>query len=124
VTLDSVTLNGSVVSGSWAAAIESNISANSLCGNPGSTDKVCTSGFTDLAGGGVLAFEFTVVGGDLKDGWHIGGQRASAAGPKPGQVISEDGRPGEPPIPEPTAALAFGVGALVMGTATRRRRGA
>jgi hypothetical protein len=106
------------VTANWAAPVEAVTAANSLCTNGTTTNKVCTHGFQNLAGGGVLEFEMTLVGGTLLslDSFHIGGQRANQAGAQPGFIISEDN-----PIPEPSAAAAFLVGSLVIG-ATRRRR--
>jgi hypothetical protein len=127
ISLDSVLLDGNDVSGDWSSAIASNISANGLCDGPAAGGKVCSSGRTDLAGGGELVFEYTVDGGKLKDidEWHIGGQTggtvSSLRGGAPGNVISESGQGSGGLIPEPSAALVFLVGTLVMGSATRRR---
>ena len=106
------------VTGNWTAPVEAVTAANSLCTHGTTTDKVCTSGFQNLAGGGVLEFQMTLVGGTLLPlaDFHIGGQRANQAGAQPGNIISEGN-----PIPEPSAAAAFLVGSLVIGAARRRR---
>ena len=85
--------------------------------NGTSSDKVCTHGFQNLAGGGVLEFRMTLVGGTLMPlaDFHIGGQHANGPGAQPGRIISESA------IPEPSAAAAFLVGSLVIGAARRRR---
>ena len=109
------------VTGNWAPPVEANTSANALCTNGTTSDKVCTHGFQDLAGGGVLEFRMTLVGGSLLplSDFHIGGQRANQAGAQPGNIISEGLR--DNPVPEPSAAAAFLVGSLVIATARRRR---
>jgi hypothetical protein len=105
------------VTANWAAPVEAVNAANSLCTNGTTTNKVCTHGFQNLAGGGVLEFQMTLVGGTLMplEDFHIGGQRANQAGAQPGNIISENA------IPEPSAAAAFLVGSLVIGAARRRR---
>lgn len=123
VSLDMVTFDGNPVLG-WSAPVEANTSANSLCTTGTSSDKVCTYGFVDLAGGGDAVFEFTVTGGTMlsTDSWHIGGQfvgQSSLTG-QPGHIISESAP--SPYVPEPNAALVFGVGLFVVSFA--RRRGA
>jgi hypothetical protein len=105
------------VTGNWAAPVEAVTAANSLCTNGTTSDKVCTYGFQDLAGGGVLEFRMTLVGGSILPlaDFHIGGQHANGPGAQPGRIISESA------IPEPSAAAAFLVGSLVIGAARRRR---
>lgn len=103
----------------WSAPVEANTSSNSLCTTGTSSDKICTHGFAVIAGGGDHVWKFTVVGGTLKtgeDAWHIGAQFANAAGTARGQIISESGTP----IPEPSAALVFGLCAALVARATRR----
>ncbi len=102
----------------WANPVGANVSSSGLCKNGGSTDKICTSGFVDISGGGDFTWTFTVKGGTLNadtTGWHLGGQYADLAdlksrkGPN-GNIISESG-PARA-IPEPGAALLFGIGLL------------
>jgi len=99
--------------------VEGNTSSNSLCDNGGTTDKVCTHGFTDITTDATYTWEFLVTGGTLMGvgEWHWGGQFADAAGPTNGKIISASA-----PIPEPNAAIVFGVGALVLGRGLRRPR--
>lgn len=106
------------VTGNWAFPVEAVTAANSQCTNGTTSDKVCTYGFQDMGGGGVLEFQFTLEGGTMLSlaDWHIGGQLANELTPTPGHIISESN-----PIPEPSAAAAFLVGSLVVGSAIRRR---
>ncbi len=101
--------------------VEAVTAANSLCAVGTSSDKVCTHGFVTITGGGDFVWEFNVVGGTLKDTpWHIGAQFANQAGPTQGWILSEEG-PSSSPIPEPTAALLFGVGMLAAARSGNRR---
>ena len=52
--------------------------------------------------------------------WHLGGQYADGRLRSPGHVISTDGG-GTVPVPEPTAAVLFGLGALLVTRSVRRR---
>jgi len=105
----------------WSAPVEANTSSNGLCTTGTSSDKVCTAGFSDFGGSDVHVWKFTVTGGTLKsDEWHIGAQFANAAGPARGKIISEEGAPGSP-IPEPSAAMIFGLCAMVVARSARRR---
>jgi hypothetical protein len=126
VALDS-SPSGSAIA--WSAPVEANINSGSLCGNGSTTDKICTWGFTDITADDEYVWEFTVTGGTLKDEslWHIGGQYADLSdltddNPKTpnGKVISEDAPGGV--VPEPSAALVFGLGTLIAGSHLRRRR--
>ena len=112
----------------WADPIESNINSSSLCGGTnGNSGKICTWGFTDIRADDEYVWEFLVVGGKLKLGegdWHIGGQFADYVDltddddkTPNGDVISESGTP----VPEPTAAVVFAAGLLVVGRGVRRR---
>ena len=105
----------------WAAPVGAPTSSNSLCTNGVGGGKVCTHGFVAITGGGDFVWEFNVVGGTLKDTpWHIGAQFAKEAGPTQGWILSEEGSPSSP-IPEPTAALLFGVGVLAAARSGNRR---
>jgi len=100
-------------------ALEAATSANNLCKNGTSSDKVCTYGFTDITTDDTYTWEFLVTGGTLLDtaDWHWGGQYANQAGPTSGKIISAS----LPPVPEPNAAILFGLGALIVGAGLRRR---
>ena len=108
----------------WTDPIEAVVHANALCElSNGDPDKVCTAGknnFLDMSGGGDFVWKFKVVGGtELATGeWHFSGQWANELGTARGNIISV-GAPGTP-VPEPTAALLFGVGTLVVGGSLRR----
>lgn len=104
----------------WSAPVEAVTASNGLCSVGTSSDKVCSHGFADITGGGDHVWKFRVTGGTLKVGegaeWHIGGQLANAAGAARGQILSESGNP----IPEPSAALVFGLCAALVARTTRR----
>ena len=90
----------------------------------GDTDKVCIRGFVDATTTkGEYTWTFRIDDGTLitdTDEWHLGGQYANGGGRTPGKIISaEGGGGGTPPVPEPTAALLFGLGAVLV---TRRAR--
>jgi hypothetical protein len=113
----------------WSDPVESNISSSGLCSVGGSTDKVCTSGFTDLQTDQVYVWKFVVTGGILQDvsEWHIGGQYADLqdllddnAQTPHGKVMSESGSVS--PVPEPSAPLIFGLGIVLSGLGIRTRR--
>jgi hypothetical protein len=105
----------------WSAPVEANTSAAGICTTGTSSDKVCTGGFADFGQGDVHVWKFTVTGGTLKqDEWHIGAQFADGPGRSAGSIISEEGTPG-PSIPEPSAAVVFGLCAMVVARTSRRR---
>jgi hypothetical protein len=66
-----------------------------------------------LADGKTYSYTFSVTGILAQDEWSYRGK----FGPGTGWVISETA----PPIPEPTSAAVFGLGALIVGAALRRR---
>jgi hypothetical protein len=111
------------INGSWDEVIEDSISANSLCSTPDNSDFVCTYGFvnttedppgTDIRG--KYTWNFHIVGGTLMDtsDWTLKGQYADGGVRTPGKVISV-------PVPEPTAALLFGLGAILVTRRAQRR---
>lgn len=87
----------------------------------GNTDKVCATGFVDIQTDGVYTWEFYIVGGTLitdTDDWHLGGQYADGGGRSTGQIWSTSGS--SVPVPEPTAALLFGLGAILVARRAQR----
>ena len=112
--------------GNWTDPIEAVIHSNALCTpSNGHSDKVCSStksNFLDMSGGGDFVWKFRVVGGTEldTDEWHFSGQWTNRLGADQGQIISVGaGGPTPPAVPEPTAALLFGVGTLVVGGSLR-----
>jgi len=110
--------NGTV---NWSSVLEAPINSNSLCANgSGNGDKLCIysqNSHLNITGGGDFTWTFQIFGGTLKtDEWHLGAQYANAVGTATGKIISAEA---DPAIPEPSAALLFGVGAILV---TRRIR--
>lgn len=108
----------------WSSPLEAPVTSNgSPCSVGGNgTDKVCIyakNNLLDVTTDGVYTFEFLVVGGTEMDTseWHFGGQWGDRLVSR-GKIISD----GAPAIPEPSAALLFGVGAVTVGRSLRRRR--
>lgn len=99
--------------------LEANTSSGGLCTTGTNSGKVCTHGFVDITTDAVYTWEFLITGGTILDpaDWHWGAQLANAAGPARGKIISA-----EPTgvIPEPSAAVLFGLGALIVSGRTRR----
>jgi hypothetical protein len=131
ITLVSIEVDGSAYAnfGDWSGATEAtNSSSDPFCSRGTSSDKGCVfalngDGSIDLSGGGIAVFEFLITDAMLlgdTDDWKIGGQlcdNRTLPQTCDGHIISESA-----PIPEPTAALCFGVG-LAAFSAVRRRRG-
>lgn len=109
--------------GNWSSVLEAPINANSQCGNQnGNSDKLCIfakNSLVDITGGGDFTWVFDVVGGTIAEEWHLGAQYANGVGPARGKIISAEGTPGDNVIPEPSAALLFGVGALLVSRRLR-----
>jgi hypothetical protein len=107
----------------WNPVFESPIASNSLCDKTnGNTDKVCVAGFVNIQGGGDNTWTFRIDDGTLitdTSEWHLGAQYADGRFRSAGSIISAEG--GTPPVPEPTAALLFGLGALLVTRSVRRR---
>jgi hypothetical protein len=82
---------------------------------------ICVDLDPDLAVGGVYTWQIQFGATGLLDEseWHIGARYTSPDHQR-GWVISETG--GSPPVPEPSAAIVFGVGMLLAGRASMRRR--
>jgi hypothetical protein len=104
----------------WNPVFEAPINSNSLCDNTnGNSSKVCIWGFVDVTAGGNYTWEIRLDGGTLiTDEWHLGAQYANGPWRSAGHIISASARP----IPEPTAALLFGMGALLVTRSAMRRR--
>jgi hypothetical protein len=107
----------------WNPVFESPIASNSLCDKTnGNTDKVCVAGFVDITSGGDYTWTFRIDDGTLitdTSEWHLGAQYADGRFRSAGSLLSAEG--GTPPVPEPTAALLFGLGALLVTRSVRRR---
>jgi hypothetical protein len=99
------------------------IASNSLCDtSKGDTDKVCIYGFVNIQGGGDYTWTFRIDDGTLitdTSEWHLGAQYANGQFRSAGHIISAEG--GAAPVPEPTAAVLFGLGALLVTRSVRRR---
>lgn len=95
----------------------SNVS-NGGCADPPQNAKMVCVTLTpaqSATGGGTFSAAFSVTGGVLKtDEWSYRGK----FGPGNGWVISESATP---PIPEPTSAAVFALGALIAGGVLHRR---
>jgi hypothetical protein len=107
----------------WNPVYDDPIASNSLCDtSSGDTDKVCVFGFVDITAGGDYTWTFRIDDGTLiEDEWHLGAQYAYQSGRARGKIISHDGSPSDTPtVPEPTAALLFGLGALLVGRRSAR----
>ncbi len=110
----------------WNPVYAAPINSNSLCSNQnGSTEKVCVAGYVDITAGGDYTWVFRIDDGTLitdTNEWHLGAQYTplTGAGRARGQIISYDGG-GSDPVPEPTAALLFGLGAILVTRRVQRR---
>jgi hypothetical protein len=101
----------------WNPVFESPIDSASLCDlNPGNTSKVCVTDFVNITGGGDYTWVFELEGGTLMDvgEWHLGAQYAGGPWRSAGHIISAQ-------VPEPTAAMLFGLGAILVTRRVRRR---
>jgi hypothetical protein len=109
----------------WSLAVTAPVTSNgSPCTAGGDgTDKVCIYALDNLLSANadqIYVFEFLVTGGTEMDDddWHFGGQWGDTS-PARGQILSDE--KGAPPIPEPSAALLFGIGVVTVGRSLRRR---
>jgi hypothetical protein len=111
--------------GPWEPVFEAPINSNSLCDNTsGNSSKVCVAGFVTIDGlddgNGGLTYDYTwtflIEGGTLMDveEWHLGAQYANGPNRSKGLIISAE-------VPEPTAAVLFGLGAILVTRRARRR---
>ncbi len=113
---------GSVTS--WNPVYAAPINSNSLCGNTnGQTDKVCITGYIDITSGGDYTWTFRIDDGTLitdTSEWHLGGQYANGNYRTAGKLILAEGG-SAPTTPEPTAAVLFGLGAILVTRSLRRQ---
>ncbi len=116
----------------WEPVQDDPIASGSECDtSAGDTDKVCLNGFVNIK---TTPGEYTWVvyleEGTLMDvdEWHLGAQYANSrfrtyggkdSTNKNGNIISTDSI-GQP-VPEPTAAVLFGLGAILVTRSVRRR---
>jgi hypothetical protein len=107
----------------WNPVFESPIASNSLCEKTnGNTSKVCVAGFVDVTSGGDYTWTFRIDDGTLitdTSEWHLGAQYANGRYRSAGHIISAEGS--AQPVPEPTAAVLFGLGAVLVTRSVRRR---
>jgi len=108
----------------WNPIYDDPIASNSLCDtSSGDTDKVCVHGFVDITAGGDYTWTFRIDDGTLitdTSQWHLGAQYANGHYRARGNIISAEGG-GGPSVPEPAAAMLFGLGALLVTRSARRR---
>lgn len=135
LTADAISLV-SVTSGTWSEAELSGISSSGFCDGLGDPGFVCTTGESNIVSDpGQYVFTFKVDGTNvtLLSEWSIKFQYCDSVdydggeGDCNGHVISEPGTPGKPgdpgtPVPEPSAALVFAAGLLVVAPKLRRQR--
>jgi hypothetical protein len=121
-TPGSIPVEGGDPEDPWNPVHEAPVHAQSLCDeNPGGTDKVCIAGFVsdirpEFGGGGDYTWTIRLEGGTLMDvsEWHLGAQYAGGPNRSAGHLISAQ-------VPEPTAAVLFGLGAILVTRRARRR---
>lgn len=104
--------------GTTGTLFESGNISNAGCTGPSPAGFVCMTGFDpviDATLGGTFSARFTVEGRLADDEWSFRGK----FGPQNGWVISETAAA---PIPEPSAAILFALGAVVAGVYTTHRR--
>jgi hypothetical protein len=109
----------------WSDPVSAPVNANSSCSNVksnGGKKKLCIHGYVDTTKPGEYTWKFKITGGYIvgEDDIHFGGQWANAAGPTSGKVISAN-LPGGAAVPEPSAALVFALGTLIVGSRLKRR---
>ena len=107
----------------WNPVFDDPIASNSLCDTSnGDTNKVCIHGFVNITGGGDYTWTFRIDDGTLitePSEWHLGAQYSYGGGRSRGKIISAEG--GARPVPEPTAAVLFGLGAILVTRRAQRR---
>ncbi len=108
----------------WNPVFESPISSNSLCDHTsGNTNMVCVAGFVNITSGGNYTWTFRLDGGTLMnlDDWHLGAQYANGYWRSQGKIISSTTSGSAVPVPEASAAMLFGLGAILVTRRARRR---
>ncbi len=102
----------------WNPIFDDPIASQSLCDtSSGDTDKVCIHGFVNITAGGDYTWTFRIDDGTLitdTSEWHLGAQYANGHYRAKGKIISAV-------VPEPTAAVLFGLGAILVTRRVRRR---
>ena len=110
--------NISVLSGPSGAALAGPLTANGCSGANGSF--LCIDLSPNLAVGSIYTWEIQFTSSTLLDEWHVGARYTSPTHRR-GWIISESGSAN--PIPEPSAALVFGLGLAVVGGRLKRAGG-
>lgn len=112
--------------GNWSDVFEAPVaSGGSPCSVGGdSTDKICIfaeNSIADVRPNGQYTWSFTITGGTLlpTSEWHFGGQWCDTTTDCNGRIISLP--KSSTPVPEPSAALLFAVGAVTVRQSIRRR---
>jgi len=107
----------------WNPIFDDPIAANSLCDTAkGDTNKVCIHGFVAITNGGDYTWTFRIDDGTLitdTSKWHFGAQYANGPNRTTGKIISAESS--AQPVPEPTAAVLFGLGTILVTRSARRR---
>jgi hypothetical protein len=107
----------------WGDVIEGPIAANSTCSKTNdNTSKLCVTGFVDMSDPDEYTWTFKINGGEIlgEEDIHFSGQWANSAGRTPGMVLSAN-LPGAA-VPEPSSALVFAIGTLLVTSRLKRRQ--
>ncbi len=107
----------------WNPVFDDAIASGSKCDTSGGdTDKVCLNGFVNIVDTpGEYTWVVYLESGTLMDEseWHLGAQYANSSDrterSENGNIISTGA-----PVPEPTAAVLFGLGAILVARRARR----
>ncbi len=106
-----------LVSGPAGALLGGPLAGHGCSGSNGSF--LCIDLTPNLPRGGVYTWQIQFGSSQILEEWHIGARYTSPTHVRGGWVVSESGKSSNP-IPEPSAALIFGVGMLVAsGLVTR-----
>lgn len=108
-------LNPVIVSGPTGALTGGPLNGRGCSGTNGSF--LCVDLAPELARGGVYTWQIRFGATAILDEWHVGA-RYTSPNHRNGWVISESGPAN--PIPEPSAALVFGLGMLVASGLVRK----
>jgi hypothetical protein len=106
----------------WSDPVSAPVNANSSCSNVSKkhNKKLCIYGYVDTEKG-EYTWKFKFTGGYIvaEEDIHFGGEWADGPGPTQGKIISAN-LPGAA-VPEPSAALVFALGTLIVGSRLKRR---